>query len=81
MCFGPTDIVNNHIKVYVGGRTLWVTYESPKGRKYVELLEDIHMPRVKAQSSGRVSVQRKRSRKVAPQASVIKGVRKVSLTK
>lgn len=53
--FWPTDIVNNHIKVYVDGRTLWVTHRSNGGREYVTLLEDIYLPESNPGNSGIVA--------------------------
>lgn len=44
--YWPTDISNNHIKVYVGNSPAWVSYKSGAGRQYVTLLEDASMPSI-----------------------------------
>ncbi len=54
--YWPLDISNNHAKVHVNGRALWVTYRSASGREYLTLLEDIYVPQTQAPSSGSFSL-------------------------
>ncbi len=53
--FWPLDVVNNHVKIYYEGQSLWVTQKSSSGQAYVTLLEDIYLPSTSSNGSGLVA--------------------------
>lgn len=54
--YWPTDVNNNHIKIFHNNQTLWVTFKSSSGRQYVTLIQDLALPTVTTPGSGIVTI-------------------------
>ena len=52
LVYWPTDINNNHIKIFYQQQTLWVTYRSSSGKKYITLLEELSVNTVTTAGAG-----------------------------